>query len=198
MDEKPYQAAPVPVAALVAELAKRIRRRKFRQTNCCKPGSSFSMKQLAAVGLALKSRSAARSAKGWSPERRARQAEQIRLSKPWCFSTGPKTKAGKIRVAKNAFRHGCRGRIWLERARRIRRAIRFCAETVLLVRALVRLRDSSVEAQPATSVIHAWTNNAKPATASPQGDPRAVHVHSHSDHRDLRLSPQRPLLFSLQ
>jgi len=33
---------------------------------------------------------------GWSPERRARQAEMIRASQPWKKSTGPRTDAGKI------------------------------------------------------------------------------------------------------
>ena len=39
----------------------------------------------------------ARGAKGWPPERRARQAERIRLWRPWCESTGPKTDIGKAR-----------------------------------------------------------------------------------------------------
>ena len=34
--------------------------------------------------------------KGWTPERRARQAELIRQTKPWEKSTGPKTQTGKI------------------------------------------------------------------------------------------------------
>jgi hypothetical protein len=76
----------------------------------------------------------ARSAKGWTPERRARQAERIRLAQPWKHSTGPKTEAGKARVAMNGLRHGYRGRAWLERACRIRHAIRLCADTVLLAR----------------------------------------------------------------
>jgi hypothetical protein len=39
----------------------------------------------------------------------------------------------------NALRHGYRSRAWQLKARRIRRAIRLCADTVLLVRVL-RLR----------------------------------------------------------
>ena len=34
-------------------------------------------------------------ANGWTPERRARQAELIRQWRPWEKSTGPKTEAGK-------------------------------------------------------------------------------------------------------
>jgi hypothetical protein len=74
--------------------------------------------------------------KGWTPERRARQAESIRLSQPWRHSTGPRTEAGKARVAMNSLRHGCRSRAWILKARRIRNAIRLCACTVLLARAL--------------------------------------------------------------
>ena len=36
-------------------------------------------------------------ANGWTPERRARQAELIRNWKPWERSTGPRTTDGKAR-----------------------------------------------------------------------------------------------------
>ena len=53
-----------------------------------------------------KSRRGLRSAEGakhgWSPVRRAAQAEAIRRWKPWAKSTGPKTAAGKARAAQNA------------------------------------------------------------------------------------------------
>lgn len=42
----------------------------------------------------------------WTPERRAAQAERARALKPWMQSTGPRTKAGKKRVSKNAIKHG--------------------------------------------------------------------------------------------
>ena len=95
------------------------------------------MSTLATSKCAPRSRYAARSTKGWTPERRARQGALIRRCQPWRSSTGPKTDAGKARVALNAFRHGHRGRAWLLRARRIRNAIRLCADTVLLARAFV-------------------------------------------------------------
>lgn len=47
-------------------------------------------------------------ANGWTPERRARQAELIRTWKPWEQATGPKSSEGKERVAHNAWRGGHR------------------------------------------------------------------------------------------
>ena len=46
--------------------------------------------------------------KGWSEERRARQAVAIRRWKPWEKSTGPKTEKGKEAVRYNAVTHGAR------------------------------------------------------------------------------------------
>ena len=96
------------------------------------------------LAIATRARVPARAAgrgKGWTPERRARQAARARLTQPWRHSTGPRTEAGKARVAMNGLRHGCRSRAWLLKARRIRRAIRLCAETVLLARVLMSQRD---------------------------------------------------------
>ncbi len=39
----------------------------------------------------------------WTPERRARQAELIRKTKPWEKSTGPRTEAGKAISSRNAY-----------------------------------------------------------------------------------------------
>lgn len=47
-------------------------------------------------------------ANGWTPERRARQALLIGAWKPWELSTGPKTDAGKMKSARNAYRGGAR------------------------------------------------------------------------------------------
>lgn len=38
----------------------------------------------------------------WSTARRARQAEIIRRTRPWSYSTGPRTPAGKAISSKNA------------------------------------------------------------------------------------------------
>lgn len=45
-------------------------------------------------------------ANGWTPERRARQAQLIRQWQPWRQSTGPRSDAGKQRSAANAVRLG--------------------------------------------------------------------------------------------
>jgi hypothetical protein len=45
---------------------------------------------------------------GWTPERRAKQAEKIRSWKPWEQSTGPKTALGKARASSNGFKGGVR------------------------------------------------------------------------------------------
>lgn len=38
----------------------------------------------------------------WTPERRAKQAERIRQTKPWTKSTGPQTVEGKAISSRNA------------------------------------------------------------------------------------------------
>ena len=48
---------------------------------------------------------------GWTPERRARQAELIRTWQPWKLSTGPKSIDGKKRVARNAWTGGYRAKL---------------------------------------------------------------------------------------
>lgn len=45
---------------------------------------------------------------GWTSERRQRQREAIQRWKPWERSTGPRTAAGKARVARNAWKGGVR------------------------------------------------------------------------------------------
>ena len=50
-------------------------------------------------------------ANGWTPERRARQAELIKSWQPWKQSTGPKSVEGKVRVATNAWRGGHRAQL---------------------------------------------------------------------------------------
>lgn len=40
----------------------------------------------------------------WPPERRARQAVNIRATQPWTKSTGPKTPEGKAVSSRNAYK----------------------------------------------------------------------------------------------
>jgi hypothetical protein len=47
-----------------------------------------------------------RETKGWSPERRRKQAELCRAAAPWEKSTGPRTAAGKAACANNGLKHG--------------------------------------------------------------------------------------------
>lgn len=58
-------------------------------------------------------------ANGWTPERKARQAELIRQWRPWEKSTGPRTSAGKRVSSRNRERGGLR-----ELLRSIGRALR--------------------------------------------------------------------------
>jgi hypothetical protein len=45
---------------------------------------------------------------GWTPERRAPQAELIRSWRPWERSTGPRSATGKALVARNPWKGGVR------------------------------------------------------------------------------------------
>ena len=53
----------------------------------------------------------------WSDEQRRQQAERIRQWQPWRSSTGPRTRAGKRKVAKNRIRKaGPRAQLWAKLA----------------------------------------------------------------------------------
>jgi hypothetical protein len=56
---------------------------------------------------------------GWTPERRARQAEAIQRWQPWTRSTGPRTAEGKALMAMNRYQGGTR-----ELLRTMRRLLR--------------------------------------------------------------------------
>ena len=73
-------------------------------------------------------------AKGWTPERRAKQAEAIRRWKPWEQSTGATTPEGKRISSQNAFKGGVRPReryvrrlIW-QRRREIDKRLKVCTD----------------------------------------------------------------------
>lgn len=48
---------------------------------------------------------------GWTPKRRAKQAEAIKAWQPWERSTGPRTDEGKAIVARNAWKGGVRTQV---------------------------------------------------------------------------------------
>jgi hypothetical protein len=48
---------------------------------------------------------------GWTPERRARQAELIQQWQPWKKSAGPKTATGKSIASQNAYKGGQRAQL---------------------------------------------------------------------------------------
>jgi len=65
-------------------------------------------------------------AHGWTPDRKAKQRKAIYRWRPWEKSTGPKSKAGKDRVALNAFKHGKRSREAMAEMRLLREILREC------------------------------------------------------------------------
>ncbi|MGX0935887.1 MULTISPECIES: hypothetical protein [Cupriavidus] len=73
-------------------------------------------------------------ANGWTPERRAKQAEAIRRWSPWKQSTGPRTAAGKATASKNAWNDGQREKL-RELSRLINADIHAARELVNLVSA---------------------------------------------------------------
>ena len=77
--------------------------------------------------------------KGWTQERRARQALAIRTWQPWRHATGPRTEAGKARCVMNALRHGFRRREHIETARLARHTLRVAARNIAIIRTHLRL-----------------------------------------------------------
>ncbi|WP_157270919.1 hypothetical protein [Azohydromonas aeria] len=69
-------------------------------------------------------------ANGWTPERRAKQAEAIRAWRPWEKSTGPTTLEGKATASRNAFKGGHRAEL--------RELVRLVNEHVREARELMR------------------------------------------------------------
>lgn len=51
------------------------------------------------------------SSNGWTPERKAKQAELIRQWQPWTKATGAKTAEGKARSSRNAYKGGHRQKL---------------------------------------------------------------------------------------
>ena len=109
-----------------------------------------------------------RSRKGWSAERRARQAALVRSWAPWQNSTGPKTAAGKARSAMNALKHGRRSQAKIREYQRIRYVLRLAAQNIERLRLHIRLRDARLRIKykfppiSARSVRRTETNTTSP------------------------------------
>ena len=69
-------------------------------------------------------------ANGWTPERRARQAELIHTWQPWGKSTGPKSPEGRQRVSRNAWTGGHRAEM-RELTKMVNEQVRASRELVL-------------------------------------------------------------------
>ena len=72
------------------------------------------------------------STNGWTPERRAKQAELIRNWQPWTKSTGAKTEQGKAVVSMNA----CKG----YRRVKSRESMRYIKDCLRAMKLLVEMR----------------------------------------------------------
>jgi hypothetical protein len=98
--------------------------------------------------------------KGWTPERRARQAARAREQKLWRNSTGPKTAAGKARSAQNALKHGQRSRARILKLRKVRYVLRVAAQNVAAMNAIIARAKAKRTLIP-PYLLNAWAG--KPA-----------------------------------
>lgn len=89
----------------------------------------------------------------WTPEARKAQAEAIRRWQPWKDSTGPRTEAGKAKVAGNACKESP-----YERARRklVTATLRRQSRYRRLVRDYTLVKDLIKKEKQ--TIIHAWLN----------------------------------------
>lgn len=69
------------------------------------------------------------SSRGWSQERRARQAAAIREWRPWERSTGPRTTTDKAVSSRNAFKGSPMTQALMEITKEVRRAWRVANKT---------------------------------------------------------------------
>jgi hypothetical protein len=90
--------------------------------------------------------------KGWTLERRARQAARARETQPWRHATGPRSETGKARSSMNGLKHGYRSRAHIFDMRRARYVLRLAARNIAIVRAHLRLRrlEDSLRHKPET------------------------------------------------
>ena len=76
--------------------------------------------------------------RGWTPEKRAAQAERTRKQKPWRKSTGPKSVPGQAVSKMNALKHGGRSAAAIARHRADIAFLRHHAALLKQVQAMLR------------------------------------------------------------
>jgi len=120
----------------------------------------------------------------WTPERRAKQAELIRGTKPWLKSTGPRTEQGKARSASNALKHGFRSRAFIELVRNERQLIRDAGAMIALAKTILRTVKARSMRIPHITV---WTGEparaGRPAQPEPRSNPWDLYGSLEPDHK---------------
>ena len=102
---------------------------------------------------------------GWTPERKAKQAQAIRQLQPWLKSTGAKTAEGKAVVSRNAYKGGHRPYM--------RQLARELAEECRYSQRLVELTEKCLLEQGGISnLVKANSENSYAPICQPQDDRR--------------------------
>jgi hypothetical protein len=64
-------------------------------------------------------------ANGWSDERRSKQSQLLKITRPWEKSTGPRTEAGKAASSRNPYKGAVR-----EKLREVQRLTRELSQKI--------------------------------------------------------------------
>jgi hypothetical protein len=112
--------------------------------------------------------------KGWSLERRARQAALIRNWRPWKHSTGPKTAAGKARCCDNALKHGLADRAQRDRRRAVRHECKMARQVLLLAAHNLRTYKALPVCGPIELKLRQQEKAFQPALGFPAPAPRSL------------------------
>lgn len=84
----------------------------------------------------------------WPLKRRLAAAARCRVQKPWLFSTGPKTAAGKAVSRYNAVTHGATAAHWRRLVRALRKQRDFINKINLMMEEERRMQGRSSAPQP--------------------------------------------------